>query len=173
MVQITFYQTWYSEWLKNYSKYIPQIYEYPKKIIHNSSFSALLPHAWSGCDIVKGEWQHFASFFSWEKSRASAPRSLGCDHREHSVLEKWLQGKNPLENVKYNHQHRPKSGQKENFRKGEPQRTFQHLVFSTWLCKGTQRENEFCAAFWAWCLHFLSLDILSLDILLLYMLQLL
>lgn len=106
-------------------------------------------------------------FLVGKKNRASAPRSLGCDHREHSVLEKWLQGEKPLENVKYNHQHRPKSGQKENFRKEEAQRTFQHLVFSTWLCKGTQRENEFCAAFWAWCLHFLSLDILSLDILLL------
>lgn len=24
---------------------------------------------------------------------------------------------------------------------------FQHLVFSTWLCKDTQKESEFCAAF--------------------------
>lgn len=103
-----------------------------------------------------------------QTNRASAPRSLGCDHREHSVLEKWLQGNKPLENVKYNHQHRPKSGQKEkNFREGEAQRTFQHRVCSMWLCKGTQEENEFCAAFWVRCLHFLSLDILSLDILLL------
>lgn len=167
VVQTTFSQTWYSKWLVKHSKYRPQIYVSPPKKSTNSSFSAPLPHARSGCDIVKGEWQHFASFFSWKKSRASAPRSLGCDHREHSVLEKWFQGNKPLENVKYNQQHRPKSGHKENFRKGEAQRMFQHLVFSTWLCKDTQKENEFCAAFWFWCLHFLSLDILSLDILLL------
>ena len=78
-----------------------------------------------------------------EKSRASTPRSLGCDHSEPQSA--FGPGKMVTENKP---PHRPRVGQMENFRKGEAQRTLHHLVSSTWLCKSIQKLQKEKKSYW-------------------------